>query len=270
MDTTNLIPASVRAQVDGEIKALLSGAKIEAIHDDFQRENLGELVKAASRERIGLEAERVKAKAPYLEAGRAVDEYFNPPVKGLKDMAENYGKLCLAYDTAERKKIEDARIAAERAAAAERARLEAIEAKKREEAARLLREAEEAKAKAAAAEGAEQFRLEAEQAEKERKANLAFEAANKKEEQAAAVVAEPVFDTYRTPAGIKEKKIYRAEIVDRVKFITACIAQKKYHWLEIDEGKVNAEVKANEGQWQFDGARVVEETKARINTRMKV
>jgi len=266
---TSLIPQDVRNVVDRDVRALLSGAKIEKITDNIQRENLNELLKSLARHRIYLEAERKKAKDPLIKQGREIDCYFNPITEGLKNLETENGRLCLEYDRAELKKIEDARRAAEASAAAERARLEAIEAKKRAEAARLAAEAEAKNAAIQAAAGAERARLEAEKAEIERKANLAYEAANKKEDQAAAVVAAPVLNTYRAPTGIKAKVTYRVEITDPVAFITWCVENKKFHWLSIEEGKVTAEVKANEGKWSAPGARVVEESGTRINTRSK-
>jgi hypothetical protein len=265
----NLIPASVQAEVNGQIKQLLSDAKIESIGDKLQRENLGELVKMLARERIYLKDERAKAKAPHLAAGKAVDDYFNPVIAGLEKMEGAYGLMCLSYDNAERKKIEDARLAAEREQAAEKARLEALEVKKREETARLTREAEAKQAAIAAAQGAEKARLEAEKAELERKANMAYEAANKKEEQKNAVQAAPVYDTYVAPSGIKPKVTYRVNVKNAEAFIRACVAQEKFHWLAIEEGLVNKEITANEGKWKFPGAEVVEESGTRVNSRMR-
>jgi hypothetical protein len=99
-DLTALIPASVQEAVNGQIKQLLSGAKIEKIEDRIQRENLGELVKSLVRERTWMEAERKKAKEPHLQAGREVDAYFNPIVDRLKEIEGYNGKLCLSYDAA--------------------------------------------------------------------------------------------------------------------------------------------------------------------------
>jgi hypothetical protein len=269
MEINALIPSGVQAQVNGEIKALLEGSKIESITDKLQRENLGELVKALARHRVYLESERVKAKEPHLEAGRAVDKYFNPIIDGLKDIESYNGRLCLTYDKAEFKKIEDARIEAARVAQAERNRLAAIEAKKREESERLVRETAEKAKQAEKAKGAEKARLEAERIELERKANAAFEAANKKEEQAAAVQIVPVLDTYSAPKGLSGKVTYKVNVKDHEAFIRACVAQEKFHWLAIEEGLVNKEITANKGKWKFPGAEVIEETGTRVNTRMK-
>jgi hypothetical protein len=135
--------------------------------------------------------------------------------------------------------------------------------------AREQAKAEAAKAAAAKAEGAEKARLLAEQAEAERKANLAFEAANKKEEQRAAVVTAPVTDTYIAPSGLKPKTTYRVKIVDLEKFIRACVAANKFHWLSVEEGKVNKEITANEGKWAMDGAVVEAETGTAVNSRLR-
>lgn len=273
MEINALIPSGVQAQVNGEIKALLEGSKIESITDKLQRENLGELVKALARHRIFLTDESKKAQRPHLDEYRAIckklDDYFDPIINGLKEMENYNGTLCLTYDKAELKKIEDARIAAARVAQTERDRLAAIEAKKRAESERLVREAEEKQKQADRAKGAEKARLEAERLELERKANAAFEAANKNEEQAAAVQIVPVLDTYSAPKGLSGKVTYKVNIKDHEAFTRACVAQEKFHWLAIEEGLVNKEITANKGKWKFPGAEVIEETGTRVNTRMK-
>jgi hypothetical protein len=267
-DINALIPAHVQAQVNGEVAALLTTAKIETITTVQQRENCDHLCIAVKRMASDMEGQRKTLKQPHLEAGQAVDDYFREPIAKLKALADGLNKSMYAFDEAERRRIAEAQRIADEAAAAERKRLADIEDARLREEQRLRDEA------AAKMEAAQKETDAAKRDQLTMEANTAIEVADIAATEAidaaragSEVKETVVLPSYTRPKGQTVKKVYKAEVTDKKAFIDACVRAGKYHWLTVDESLLNKAAAAEGLHWVFPGTRVVEETQFSNRTR---
>ena len=138
--------------------------------------NAADLLKSLKGRAGAIEDERKKLKAPILQAGRAVDDFFGRPLAVLAEAEKIIKHKLVVYDQAQEK-------------------LRREEQAKAEEKARKERETLEDKARAAIASGR-------------------LERANELEQRAAAVVA-PVIDRAPPKvAGVTFREVWNFEIVD--------------------------------------------------------
>ncbi|CAK0768531.1 hypothetical protein CCP3SC15_380006 [Gammaproteobacteria bacterium] len=272
METTQLIPAGIKAQIKTDLAGLLSYGKV-TITNAIERENAGHAIVTLKRTYNEYEAKRKDLKEPHLDNWRKVDDYFRDPLAAFKAAINELNQGVYAFDEArrievekEQKRLEDERLAeCKRLADIQDAKLREEE-RLREEAAALAKAAEDAKT------ATERDALIEKANTAERVADVAgAEAVDAAQAGArAADQSTVVLQGYKKPKGQTVKKLYKVEILDPVAFIRWAVANQKFHWLEIKDALVNKEVTANEGQWSAPGVRVVEDVRFYNKVRLVV
>lgn len=269
-------------------EALAEAADRATVTDDDTAGKAALLVKMMRDHRKVIDDDRVARKAPYLEAGRAVDAHF-AGLAGLVATLDGKGKVVGGPEARVAGLVDEYRREQERKAAAERARLEEEarqerlraeaaaraqrEAEERarrdaEEAARKIREAEAEAARAGdKAKAEEAARLRAEQEARDAKARedalkaeiaarAAQDAAEALERQAAATKAGPIDSGFGAKAS--GRTTWKATITD----LTAALK----HARKVDEARIRAAVQevydrqVKAGVRELPGADVIAET----------
>lgn len=260
MNAINVVtPEAVQAAEEAR-KALEAAKSYPAIKsaEDFDR--AAAELRSIKEQKNRLESMRKALKAPVLETGRRIDEFFAEPI-GFCDAGERAIKKQIgAYtDEQERVRREAERKAAE-AAQRERDRLQA-EAAKQQEAARIAREKAEAEA----------LRLE-EQGKAERAAAVrdrADEKASAKESEAEslfmAAATMPTNPVVAMPApkakGISTSEIWSAQVTDKMALIKAIAAgQAPEDLVDINMPLANKLAKALKGGLCYPGLKAVRAT----------
>jgi hypothetical protein len=247
-----VIPQEIQARIDGEIKQLLEGARIEKIEKPEEAAAVGELGKKLKAEYDLLEKERDGLVRPL---NTVVDEYnaFFKGSKGcltaIKGVMENCKSLIvrwnqkLADEQRERQRIADEK------AAADRRKLEEEAEKKRQEAEKQRREAEEKRLAAQkVADEEERKKLEAEAAKLELKAEKTELKADEKAALSTTVVAPIVSASAPKIKGYSGYEKFYAEVTDKKEFVLWCVANGQWQYLDINQSaldKVAAVLKEN-------------------------
>ncbi len=199
------------------------------ITDDLTFAQAGEALRAIKSVAKKLEATRTEMKKPVLEAGKQIDAFFRAPAGALSDAERTLkGRIATYQREAERRRRE-----AEEAARRERERLERERAAAAEEAARLA-------AEAAPMDDAPVF-----------------------EEPEPEPIPEPVVIPEVTRLkGVSTRTIVKARAVSLVEVVRAAAAghQDALAILVIDQGALNALVRARGSALSVPGVEVFEET----------
>lgn len=197
-----------------------------------------------------LEVKRTSVSKPLNDALKAHNEIFRGPREILEQAEKALKKGMLAWqDEVERKQAE------ERRQAEEHARQQREEEERR--AAELRRQSEETLAAAAEAAPADQERI-LEQAQ-------ALEtAAESAKESAEMVVARPVFTVAAKAAGTSTRKVWKAEVTDKLALIRHIAAgadqfPELLALIDINDSRLNARAKAMEQHLSLPGVRAYEE-----------
>lgn len=240
------------------------------VDSDETNELAAEDLKRVKHARNQLEEARQSMKRPVLEAGRAIDAFFQPRIQ-LLDAAERTIKGAIAKyaEEVEKRRIEEQR-AAEAAAAAERARIEA-EARAQAEAARKAEEEARAAIEAGNADAAAAAQQQAAQAQ---------EAAAALTETAAVVTAPVIASTAPAVKGISTAKSLDFEVVDKLALVKHVAANPTLiDLLTVDSVRMRAYVrsvgeqvlatvaKPDSERFTIPGVRVFRKTSVRVSGR---
>lgn len=258
--TTDSLPADFQS-VAPTLQTIREGYRaIATIKTPEQFTSAGELLKAVKGAIKQIEDQRVAITKPINESLRAVNAQAKEAAEPfLKAETAIKGAMVTYSDEQERIRREEQR-RVEAAAAAERARLAALqreeERKAREKAEALRREQEEAARRAREAEAAgraEEARKAAAEA-----AKLAAQAVKVEEKSAdkietlqlreAMVVAPVVEREAPKVAGVSTREVWRFEVLDA--------AQVPRQYLAVDEAKIRKVVQALKADAQIPGVRV--------------
>lgn len=216
------IPAEAQqlAEQTGAI-ANVTGAIVIATTQDY--ELAGERLKQFSAKEREVEDMRKKLKAPILAAGKAIDAFFDAPLKRLSSARAAYKTAMLGYQQEEEKKRRELQAQAEETARKEREKLEARAAK--------------------AAEKGQTAKAEALQM------------------TAASVVAPMVAPITPKVSGISTRTTYSAEVVDKMLLIQA-IAAGTVPLAAVDANMtyLNGQARLNKEGLDYPGVKVVPET----------
>lgn len=252
------LPSEVRlgappaAEISGAEKALVFARQI-TVRDQREYELAASELKLVKARYDRLEEARKKMKGPILEAGRAVDRFFDAALEPLREAERVIKGTMLVHERAEAAKAEEARrkheeevraarLEAERKAREAREKAEAEARRAQEEAERRAREAAEAERKAREAReagdreaqaAAERARREAEA--EQRKAQAAAAKAMEKGERQAEAAMNKAAETAATPppvteaptaAGTSVRSTWKAQVQDLKLLIEAVAAGK--------------------------------------------
>jgi DNA repair exonuclease SbcCD ATPase subunit len=235
--------------LETEAQTALESARnypIIASNEDYQSAD-AELSRLSAKLK-DIEAERVKLKAPILDAGRRIDDFFKRPAQFLEDARKAIKARMLTWQQELQRQRDEAERIAREAARKEQERLRA-EAAKAEEAARKQREAAEAKARALEAAGnaerAEAARIKAEEAERAR-----MQRAEELRRAAEMMPSAPVVSIAQPESASSVRKSYDFEVIDE-----KAIPRE---YLIVDEKAIRKVVKALGARANIAGIRVIE------------
>lgn len=265
-----LIPEEVKARIEADITALLSGiGTIERIDNAAQQENAGILCGKIKVFYKSLEETRTSLVKPLNENVKSINDYFRKPKARIEIIEANIKNVMLAFQRVEEQIRIEAQRRADEEARKQREEQECKAREKREQEERQRREAEEKRRRAQmAADMEERARLEKEAAKLETKADRAGEAAVQAQQLAATVVP-IVVQPVSKPNGFSIRKKWAAQITDPVAFIKWAVSQEKYHLLTIEEKTLNKLVAAEGENFKAPGVRVVQVEEAAIRTKIK-
>lgn len=215
-----------------------------------------DLVKVATLKK-NLESNRKSITVPIDTAKKAVMDLFRQPTDYL-DQAETILKTAIGNFDREQQRIrmaEQARL--EEAARAERARLEAdaraAEARAREEADKIQAEAQKAAA-AGRTEDAARLQAEAESRVEQGAAETQVL------QQTATLVTAPISQAPRTTKGVSTRKVWKAEVNDKLAFVRYVAAHPEYlELLDANMPAVNRIALALRANCPLEGVRVFED-----------
>jgi hypothetical protein len=215
-----------------------------------------DLVKVAGLKK-SLESNRKSITVPIDNAKKAVMDLFRSPTEYL-DQAETILKTAISSYDREQQRLrlaEQARL--EEAARAERARLEAdaraAQVRAQEEADRIQAEANKAAA-AGKTEDAARLQAEAESRIEQGAAETAVL------QQTSTLITAPIAAAPRTTKGVSTRKVWKAEIADKLAFVRYVAAHPEYlELLEANMPAVNRIALALRANCPLEGVRVFED-----------
>lgn len=264
-DINALIPIDVTEKINGELKTLLDSATTVTITNAVELENMDHLCVALKRWETDLEKDRKRFKDPHWNNGLSVDGFFKPfqertkaRIKVFNEAMFDFREKVRAAEAAEKKRLDDI-------ATAEQKRLDDIADAKLREEQQLIDDAN-AKLKMAqeTTDTVERDKLTMQANTSLEVADIAASEANEAAKAASEVSAPPVLSSLNFRGAMKSKEVYTVSFEneqDRIAFIRYCVSQNKFHWLTVNEGLVNNEIKANDGKWAAPGATLVKERK---------
>ena len=241
---TSLIPIESLKKID-EALDFAKSVQVVKITNNGQYEESTKLFRELGGYIKAIDAERVRVKAPYLEQGRQVDQYFADPSKVLSGLKSKLDPAIREYEReVERKRIEEQNrlnaIAEEnrrKAEAAAQAERDKAEAKRRE--AEEIRQNDAARA-----------------AELDRQAEAADQRAEVKEAKSEQIVA-PIAQTALPKAeGISKRKNWQMQIDDPFEFVKWAIENNMHSLLMPNQSACNAQAKVAQKEVSYKWGKI--------------
>lgn len=253
--TQTQIPSEVKigtlppAEITGAAQAL-NFARSIIVSSQAEYSLAAEELKAIKARYDRIEEQRQTIKKPVLEAGRAIDAFFNNVLEPLKEAERIVKRTMLTFREEEERKAEEARrkrdeeiraasALAEKKAREAREKAEAEARRQREEAERKSREADEAARREREAKNEaerkraaeERRRLEEEERKARERAATALERGEEKAQSAmntaAEVAAQPLpVAAAPTAKGASVRRTFKARVKDLRKLVNAVAADK--------------------------------------------
>ena len=226
---TSLIPLDALEKIN-EALDFAKSIQVVKITNNAQYQESTKLFRELGGYIKAIDAERVRVKAPYLEQGREVDQYFADPSKVLAGLKAKLDPAIREYDReVERKRIE------------EQNRLNAIAEENRRKA-EAAAQAERDKAEAKRRE-AEQEQNAARKAELERQAAAAEVRAEAKEQKAETIVAPIAQMAVPKVEGVSKRKNWQCQIDDPFEFVKWAIENNMHSLLMPNQSACNNQAK---------------------------
>jgi len=223
------IPEDLSSRISAEVKDLVNGARIESVANDAEADRALNFAKQIKVFGKGVEEERKKLVQPLNEKVSEINSYFKTALGVMDKIERNIKNVIYEYT----KKIEDQRLAALKAEQEEKKRLEDLRIKE-----------------------AEKQELPWE--------DKPFEAEKE------TVVPPPVILPPPPPAykasGLSTKTVYKAEVVEKVKFINWVIKNEKYGLIMVDQKALDKLASTEKEYFKADGAILVTEKQSSLRT----
>lgn len=241
-------PVALFGNFQQAIARMRAEADAVTVTDDTSHANAVEMVAQAKQVAARIEATRRQAKAPYLEAGRAIDGFANPLVDAVKDIESGLIKKATPYLIEKKRQEDEARRQAEAEARRQREQAEAEARTRAEEQRKALEAAEAALAKA-------------EHREPEPVTVVV---------DPVAVIAQPPIVPARTEiktdsGTARLKTVTKFEVIDIQGLPVECFTARAADIIKAVSPWINAQIKA--GRKDIPGVRVWEESEMKTTTR---
>ncbi len=238
IEVYNFLPEESRALRE-KIISFCDSIQVVDIQTPSQYAGSAETAKEISANLKTIEMQRTSDKAPYLEKGRLIDDFYRPVAASLDGLKRKIGEALRAWD----RKQED---------------LRREEQRKLDEAAARKREAEERKA--------EEDRKKAEALRESgdlAKAENLEQRATDREIKAANITAPIAQVAKPTVSGVSTRKAWKGQVTDRTAFVAEMVKLGKLELLMPDAPAFNKYASLIKRPWTFPGGRVyLEETSA--------
>lgn len=231
LEVYNFLPKESRSLKE-KIVEFCQSVQVVEVKTPSQLEGAINLGKTVTTNIKAIEERRVQDKAPYLEKGRLVDEYYKDVTESLKELKQKIAGATREYE----KKLEAARLE-------EQQRLDEIARKKREA---EEKKAEEARKKA------EELRSQGEEA----KAKSLEAKAEIREMKAATIIPAVAQAIKPATTGHSTRRTWKGQITNRENFVIEMVKQGKLELLAPDPVAFNKYASLIRREWIFPGGRV--------------